>query len=159
MPNPVSPSEGIQCAIDKLHHTTPVVYSEDRINVIKSWMNIKASVFGNDEAPDCLTKTVQIHAPDVPIGSHVCRDGSKNIKRQLKLLFPRFKKVFNITDGQMKIKHGLHLGECLLYDRKVVANPLEFQTVWLPQIGKFTFDNNKEQGRFHISPVKVVNYP
>ncbi len=60
----------------------------------------------------------------------------------------------------IKIKCGLKLGNCLLYDRKVVANPLEFPTAWVAQTRKSTFNTDiRGQGPSISSAVKVVDHP
>ncbi len=41
----------------------------------------------------------------------------------------------------------------------MVADLSEFPTAWVAQIGKSTFDTNKEQDPFISSAVKVVDYP
>ncbi len=45
-----------------------------------------------------------------------------------------------------------------MYNTKVVTNPLEFSTASVTQIGNSTFDNDKKQGSFLSSAVKVVEY-
>ncbi len=91
-PNPVSPSERTQGTIEELHHTTPVVFREDRIDITKAWINIKATVCGDYEIPDRVAKPIQLHLPDAPVGSHVCLEGSLNI-RLLNLPFTWLKKA------------------------------------------------------------------
>ncbi len=67
--------------------------------------------------------------------------------------------VVNTKGSPIKIKHGLKLEDCLLYDRKVDTNPLELPTAWVAQTRKSTFDTDiYGQGLSINSAVKVVHY-
>ncbi len=130
MLNHISLSERTQETIDELHHTILLVFSEDRMDITKGWKSIKATVCVNYEILDLVTDPVLIRFQDAPVGGHVYLEGSSNTER-LTISSVREGQVtvalvVNITGNPIKIKHGLKLGDCLLYDRKVVTNPLEF---------------------------------
>ncbi len=118
MLNPVSTSERTQENIDELRHTTPMVYSEDRIDITKAWKNFKATVCGDYDIPDRVAAPFRIRVPDAPIGSHVCLEGSTNIKRLVTEPTISLVKegqvivtlVVNTTGSPIKIRHGLKLG-------------------------------------------------
>ncbi len=136
MPNPVSPSERTHETIEELHHTTPVVSCDDRVDITKAWKCIKATVCGDYEIPDRVAAPIRFRAKDAPVGSYVCLEGSKNIK--LLAIEPTIslveegqlivKAVVNTTGSSVAITHGPKQGSCLFYDRRVVTNPLEFPT-------------------------------
>ncbi len=120
MTNPVSSSERTQDTIEELHHTTPAVSHEERIDITKTWKN-KATVCGDCEVPDGITAPVRVRVKDAPIGSQVCLEGSPIIKRLV--IEPTISSVqegqatvplvVNTTGSPIKIKHGLKLRNCL----------------------------------------------
>ncbi len=126
-----------------------MVSHEDRLDITKAWKNIKATVCTDYEIPDCVTAPIPVRVKAVPVSSHVCLEGSKNIKRLATEPTISLVKegqvtvalVVNITGSLIKITHGLKLGDCL-YDRKVVTNPLKFPTAWVAQTRKSTYDTD-----------------
>ncbi len=123
---------------------------------------------GDCEIPDRVAAPIRVGVPHALLGSHVCLQGSKIIKRLA--IEPTISSVekghvtvalaVNTTGSQIKIKHGPKLGDCLLSDRKVVTNPLEFPTAWVAQTWKSSFDTDIiELGSSIDLVVKVVDYP
>ncbi len=66
----------------------------------------------------------------------------------------------NTTGSPIKVKHGLKLGDCLLYDREVVTKPSKFPTVCVALKRKSIFDTDiNGQGPSINLAVKLVDYP
>ncbi len=149
------------------NHTTQVVSREERIGTTKAWKKILATVCGDYDISERVAPQFSFTSQ---MSSHVCLKGSSNI---VHLITEHticsvedgqitFALMVNTTGRPMKIKHGLNVGDCLLYDRKVVTNPLNFSTSWTAQIRKSTCDTDIiGQGPLITlsSAVKVVDYP
>ncbi len=131
MTNPVSPSERKLETIEKLHHINPVASREDRIDITKAWKNIKATVCRDYEIPGRVASPIRVRVQDAPVGGDVHLEESPNIKRlAIELTISSVQEgqvtdvfVANTTGSPIKIKHGPKMGDRLLYDRKLVANP------------------------------------
>ncbi len=118
MPNPVSPSERTQETIEELHHTTPLLSCEERIDITRARENIKATICGDYEILDRVAAPIRVRVQHAPVGNHVCLEGSPNNK-----LLPTEPTIFSVQEGQVtitlvvnttgspiKIKHWFKLG-------------------------------------------------
>ena len=78
-----------------------------------------------------MAKRMQIRIPDAPIGSDVCLEGMGNVRRfAVESTLSTIREghvtdalMVNTTGGPIRIKRGLLLGRCLVYDKKVVPKP------------------------------------
>jgi len=153
---------------EELQFTIPSVHTPERqTDVTEGWKEVKATVFGDHETPDRVAKRVTIRVPDAPMGSGLCLDGIDPIKRLAVESTPSTVREGHVTDilvvdttgGPIRIQHGLLLGKCLSYDKKVVPEPLEFPTACVSSVCKSAVDTELGQAPTLRSLVNVVDYP
>ncbi|RUM27774.1 MAG: hypothetical protein DSY32_05100, partial [Aquifex sp.] len=153
---------------EELQFTIPSIYAPKRpTDVTEGWKEVKATVYGDQEIPDRVAKRITIRVPDAPVGSDICLDGIGPIKRlAVESTLSTVREghvtealVVNTTGGPIKIQHGLLLGKCLSYDKKVVPEPLEFPTNSVSSVCKSAVDTELGQAPTLRSLVNVVDYP
>lgn len=136
-------------------------------DVSRGWKHVKAVVYGDHEIPDRVAMRVPIRVPDAPVGSDICLEGIGNLCRlavesTLSTVWEGHISealMVNTTGGSIRVKNGLLVGQCLLYDKKVVSEPLEFPTACVSSVSQSSGDIELGQAPTLRSLVNVVDYP
>ncbi len=144
----------------------PSVYvTREDANPLAGWRTEKATVVGNYESPNRVALRVKVALKGVPVGSDVCLSGpSKLQKVSVESTLSTVREnhiitafVVNTSGGPVRVRHGVYLGDGLVYDRKVVAKPLEFPMACAAAV-RSSSDIERGQ-RPHLSSfVNVVDY-
>ncbi len=91
---------------------------------------------GTYEIPDRVAMRVKVAIKGAPVGSDVCLSGPYKLQKlsvESTLSTVREDHVTtallgNNSRGPLHVRLGVYIGDGLVYDRKVVAEPLEFPT-------------------------------
>ncbi len=113
-----------------------------------------------------MTKRIKIRVPEAPVGSDICLEGIGNVSRlAVESTLSTVRKghvpdalVVNTTEGSVRIKQGLFLGECLVYDKKVVPEPIILPRACISSVSQCAFDTERGQMPTLCSSVSVVDY-
>ena len=135
-------------------------------NPSAGWRSEKVTVVGDYEIPNRVAMRVKVVLKGAPVGSDVCLAGPSRLQRvnvESKLSNVRENHittalVVNTSGGPVRVRHGVYLGDGLVYDRKVVSEPLEFPTACAAAV-RSSSDIERGQ-RPHLSSfVSVVDFP
>ena len=147
--------------------TVPSVYASRKIpSTPVEWKTVKATVVGDHEIPDRVAMHIPVAVPDAPIDGDICISGPGKLNRlaiesTLSTVRENHRTcalVVNTTGGPVRIRSGVYIGDGLVYDRKVVAEPLEFPTACVASVCS-AIDIEPGQGPPLSSLVNVVDYP
>ena len=136
------------------------------VDPLAGWRSEKATVVGNYEVPNRVAMRVKVALKGAPVGSDVCLSGpcklqKVNVESTLSTVRENHQTtalIVNTSGGPVRVRHGVYLGDALVYDRKVVPEPLEFPTACAAAVRSST-DIERGQ-RPHLSSfVNVVDYP
>ncbi len=111
-------------------------------------------------------KSIKIKVQEVHVGSDMCTDGAPNISRVgVEFTLSRVRKghfsealVVNISGAPITLKHDLHLGQCLVYDKQVISDSEEFPTAYVSATGSQKEDSSNQQSSFLESYIKVADF-
>ena len=150
---------------DSTSRVLPSVHAPSTFNTRDDWKYVKATVVGNHEIPDRVAMHIPISLPDAPIESDVSFTGPCKLHRlAMESTLSTVREghvasalVVNTTGGPVRVKHGVYLGDGLVYDRKVLPTPLEFPTACVAAV-QSSADSELGQGPTLSSLVNVVDY-
>ncbi len=98
-----------------------------------------AKVEGTQEIPDRALKSITVKVKEAHVGSEICINAAPNIIRvgvEPTLSGAREGHlsqalVVNISGAPITLKHGLQLGQCLVYDKPVISEPEELPAEYI----------------------------
>lgn len=133
----------------------------------EAWKEAKVIVNANYDIPARVAKQIKICVPEAPIGSDICLEGLGNVKRlaiesTLSTIRERHLTdalVVNTTGAPIRIKQGLFLGKCLVYDKKVVPEPSIMPRACVSSVSQSAVDTELGQAPTLGSLVNIVDYP
>ncbi len=151
---------------DSTSRIVPSVHAPSTFDTRDDWKYVKATVVGNHEIPDRVAMHIPISLPHAPIESDVCFTGPCKPKRlAMESTFSTVREghvasalVVTTTGGPVRVKHGVYLGDGLVYDRKLLPTPLEFPTACVAAM-QSSADIELGQDPTLSSLVNVVDYP
>ena len=152
--------ESPSCILPSVHVSPPTFASP------LNWRCVKATVVGNHEIPDRVAMRIPITVPDAPVNSDICFTGPCKLQRlAVESTLSTVQEgnvtsalVVNVTGGPVRVKHGLYLGDGLVYDQKVLPTPLDFPKACVATVSS-TSDSELGLGPPLSSLVNVVDYP
>ncbi len=88
-------------------------------------------------------KIIKIKVQEAPVGCVIYIEGVPNISRVgVESTLSRVREghlsealVVNTSGVPITLKYGLHLGQCLVYDKKVISEPEEFPDAYVSADG------------------------
>lgn len=156
-----------QSSIGKPHLIPSIQSPKGDMDVTDGWREAKVIVNANYDIPSRVAKRIKVRVPEAPIGSDVCLEGIGSVKRlavESTLSTVRESHitdalVVNTTGGPIRIKQGVFLGKCLVYDKKVVPEPSIMPGACVSSVSQSAVDTELGQGPTLGSLVNVVDYP
>ncbi len=97
-------------------------------------------------------KSIKVKVEEAHVGSDICIEGAPNISRvgvesTLSRVKGHFSEalVVNISGALITLEHGLHIGQCLVYDKQVIFEPEEFPAAYVSAIGSQKKDSSNKK--------------
>ncbi len=118
----------------------PLMSGRSRLQRIKDfWPTVAAKVEGTQEIPDRAIKSITVKLNEAHVGSDICINGARNINRVgIEPTLSRLREghlseesEVNISGAPITLKHGLQLGQCLVYDKAVSSVPEELPFAYI----------------------------
>ena len=133
----------------------------------ENWKTVRATVVGNHSIPDRFAMHIPVSVPEASVGSDICLAGPGKLCRlAVEATLTTVAEghvtaalVVNTSGVSVRLKHGTLLGEGLVYDRKVVPEPLEFPNACVASARESCGDIERGQVPTLSSLVNVVDYP
>ncbi len=112
------------------------------------WPTVSAKVKGTQEMPYQAAKKITVRVDKAQVGSDVCIDGAPNICCiVVESTLSRVREgnltqalVVNTSGAPITLKHGQHVGQCLVYDRQVATGPEELLSAYVSTISSQIHD-------------------
>ncbi len=165
MSNP-SPLTFLDSPLTGEQSVSPIVAKELLVGEEGHWPTVSAKVEGTQEIPDRAAKKIKVRVDKAKVGSDVCIDGAPNICRiAVESTLSRVKEgnltvalVVNTSGAPITLKHGQHIGQCLVYDRQVASEPEELPSAYVSTISSQTHDAAAGQLSSLELFIKVAHY-
>ena len=132
-----------------------------------NWKQVRATVVGNHDIPSRTAMHVPVSVPDATVGCDICIEGPSQMHRlsvepTLSTVRDTHKAtalVVNTTCGPIKLKQGLFLSKALVYDKRVIPEPLEFPQACVASVEQLPGNSERGQDPTLSSFVTVADYP
>ncbi len=108
------------------------------------WPTVSAKVERTQEIPDQAAKIITIRVDKAQAGSDVCIDGASNTHRiAIESTLSRVREgnltealVVNTSGAPITLKYSQHIGQILIYGRKIASEPEELSSVYVSAISR-----------------------
>ncbi len=130
------------------------------------WPTVSVKIDGTQEIPDRAAKKIAVRVDKAQVDSDICIDGAPNTCRiAVESSLSRVREgnlteaiVVNTSGAPITLKHGQHIGQCLVYSRQVASEPEELPSAYVSTISSQTNGAAARQSSSLEPFIKVDHY-